>query len=109
MAAKVMIVTGAPAEHIDAILDAIASAGGGTAGDYTHCAFTNAGYGRFKPGTESTPYSGEKGVVNQVAEVRIETFCPRSTARAVVNAIRPAHPYDERVIYIVPLLDESEL
>lgn len=109
MSDRVLIVTGAPEENIDAILEAIASAGGGVAGDYTHCAFVNAGNGRFKPGDAATPYSGEKGVINRVPEMRIETFCGRDVARAVVSAIRAAHPYDEPVIYVVPLLNEEDL
>jgi hypothetical protein len=44
-----------------------------------------------------------------VEEVRIETFCDRDRAKAVVAAIRAAHPYEEPVIYLLPLLDEADL
>jgi hypothetical protein len=108
-AKRVYIVTGVPEEGLDAVLDAIASAGGGEIGEYTHCAYTNIGFGRFKPSSNSNPHIGEKGEINRVEEWRVETFALRDRARAVVQAIRAAHPYEEPVIYIVPLLDEDDL
>ena len=109
MSRKVMIVVGSPPEYRDAVLDAIASVGGGVIGNYTHCAYTSAGQGRFKPDAAANPHIGTRGEINAVDEVRIETFCDRDRARAVAAAIRAAHPYEEPVIYIIPLLDESEL
>lgn len=109
MSEMVMIVTGVPAASVEAVLEAIAIAGGGTIGNYTHCAFTNTGFGRFRPSAMANPNVGEKQVINQVEEMRIESFCERRVAKAVVQAIRRAHPYEEPVIYLIPLLDESEL
>jgi hypothetical protein len=106
---RVYIVTTVPDGHVEAVLDAISSAGGGIIGEYTHCAFTNTGVGRFKPSGEANPHIGDKESINAVDEWRIETFCQRSQARVVVNAIRTAHPYEEPVIYIIPLLNEDDL
>jgi len=106
---KMMIVTGVPAEAVENVLEAISGAGGGIIGSYTHCAFTNEGFGRFKPDDTANPHIGAVGQVNAVAEVRIETFCERSVAKAVVAAIRAAHPYEEPVIYLIPLLSEADL
>jgi hypothetical protein len=104
-----MIVVTVPPEQADAVLEAIASAGGGMIGNYTHCAYTSVGKGRFKPNETAQPHIGAKGEINAVDEVRIETFCDRDKAKAVVNAIRKAHPYEEPVIYLIPLLSEDEL
>ena len=109
MSERLMIVVGTPPEGVDPVLEAIAGAGGGVIGSYTHCAFTNPGRGRFKPGADANPHVGAKEVVNSVDEVRIETFCDRDRARAIVAAIRAAHPYEEPVIYLIPLLDEEDL
>lgn len=106
---RVYIVTTVTQEHIEAILDAIAAVGGGVIGNYTHCAFTNSGLGRFKALDNANPLFGEKGMINQFDEWRIETFCERGVAKAVVQAIKSAHPYDQPVIYIIPLLDEADL
>ena len=106
---KIMIVVTVPPENADAVLDAISSAGGGIVGSYTHCAFTHAGKGRFKTGEAAHPHVGTIAEINAVDEVRIETFCERGNARAVVAAIRRAHPYEEPVIYLIPLLAEGAL
>lgn len=109
MTLRVLIVTGAPADAVDGILEAIAGAGGGEVGEYTHCAYTNEGFGRFKPGVKATPQVGAKETVNKVPEVRIETFCDRDKAKAIATAVRAAHPYEEVVVYLIPLLDEDDL
>ena len=109
MMERVLIITTAPEDAVETVLDAIASAGGGVIGSYTHCAFTNGGIGRFKPSAEANPHVGTKGEINAVDEVRIETFCERSRAKAVVAAVRAAHPYEEPVIYLIPLLSEADL
>ena len=106
---RVLIITGVPPEHADAVLDAIANAGGGIVGEYTHCAFMNTGTGRFKPSVAANPNVGQRDTINSVTEARIETFCDRAVAKQVVAAIREAHPYEEAVIYIVPLLAEDDL
>lgn len=109
MSEKVLIVTGVSPDGVDAILHAVAKAGGGIVGNYTHCAFTNTGYGRFKPDNSATPHIGLSGAINQVEETRIETFCERQIAKQVVQAIRDAHLYEEPIIYIVPMLSEENL
>jgi hypothetical protein len=108
-ARRIMIITTLPESHLTAVLNAIAAAGGGVIGEYTHCAFTNSGTGRFKPSAAANPHVGMKDEINAEPEVRIETFCKREIAKAVVQAIRAAHPYEEPVIYLVPLIDENEL
>ncbi|MEM9955605.1 MAG: hypothetical protein AAF846_28645 [Chloroflexota bacterium] len=107
--AKLMIITTVSADGVEAVLDAISGAGGGIIGNYTHCAFTTDGLGRFKASETAQPHVGNTGTINQEAEVRIETFCPRDKGKQVVQAIREAHPYEEPVIYIVPLLSEDDL
>ena len=100
---------GVPAEHVETLLDAVSAAGGGIIGEYTHCAYTNSGVGRFKPSDAAHPHIGAKQTINSVEEVRIETFCERGVAKAVAQAIRAAHPYEEPVIHIIPLIDETDL
>lgn len=104
-----MLVVSAPSDAVERILDAISAAGGGIIGDYTHCAFTSPGTGHFKPSGAANPHIGDKGELNAVDEVRIETFCDRAVAKAVVAALRAAHPYEEPVIYLIPLLSEETL
>lgn len=104
-----MILVGTPNEAVEAVLNAIAEVGGGVIGSYTHCAFVVAGQGRFKPDAAANPHIGDIGQINSVDEMQIQTFCSRAIAKAVVHAIRSTHPYEEPVIYIIPLLSEDDL
>ncbi len=106
---ELMIIVGTPAEAVDRVLEAIAEAGGGVIGDYSHCAFVSSGQGRFKPSAAANPHVGDIGQVNSVDEMQIQTFCSRAAAKAVVQAIRAAHPYEEPVIYLIPTLSEDDL
>jgi hypothetical protein len=106
---RVYITLTVPPDAIETVLDAISGAGGGQIGEYTHCAFTSQGVGRFKPSEQANPTLGAKGQINAEDEWRIETFCDRNKAKHVVQAIRAAHPYEEPVIYILPLLEEADL
>ena len=98
---QVLIITTLPEKNVNAVLDAISTAGGGIIGEYTHCAFTNQGTGRFKPSAAANPHVGTVGEINAEPEVRVETFCTRNIAKAVVQAIRKAHPYEEPAYQVV--------
>ncbi len=106
---ELMIIVGTPSEAVDRVLDAISEAGGGIIGNYSHCAFVSAGQGRFKPSDIANPHVGDIGQINRVDEMQIQTFCSRAVAKAVVKAIRAAHPYEEPVIYLLPVLSEDDL
>lgn len=105
---RLLLVTTVPPEHMNAVLAALGRAGAGVVGEYTECAFVCAGTGRFRAGGGSNPAYGQRGELNEVAEVRIETWVERNRAREVVAALRAAHPYEEPVIYLIPLVDENE-
>lgn len=105
----VQIVFTVSEDDVQPVLVAMGEAGAGELGEYTFCSFASTGTGRFLPGEGATPHVGDVGSINQEAELRVETFCERAKARAVVDAIREAHPYEEPVIYIIPLLDENAL
>ncbi|MEL6150480.1 MAG: hypothetical protein AAFV33_00430 [Chloroflexota bacterium] len=91
------------------VLKAMGEAGAGVLGEYTFCSFSAPGTGRFLPGDGAAPHVGDVGEINAEAEVRVETFCEREKAKAVVQAITQAHPYEEPVIYIISLLGEDDL
>jgi hypothetical protein len=109
MTERVIIVLSAPHQHVDEILQAIHEAGGGRMGEYSHSAYLIQGEGRFKASESAHPGIGEPGRLNKVGEVRIETFCDRADAKRVLSAIRAVHPYEEPIIYLIPMLDEHNL
>ncbi|MCC6616539.1 MAG: hypothetical protein IT320_23905 [Anaerolineae bacterium] len=105
---RVQIVVGVPHTHLYTLLEAMASAGAGELGEYTHCSYSSDGIGRFKPSAAANPTLGAKETINEVPEVRVETICPRDKVKQVVTAIRAAHPYEEPMIYLLPLLSEDD-
>jgi hypothetical protein len=84
-----------PTSHAEAVLTAIGDAGAGRIGNYSHCAFTAPGTGRFTPLPGALPFIGAEGEAEQVQEVRIECVVADELLDAVVTALRAAHPYEE--------------
>lgn len=84
-----------PETHIEEALLAIGDAGGGRIGNYSHCAFTAPGTGRFTPLPGAQPAIGEVGIEEQVPEIRVECVVEEDRLDGVVQALRAAHPYEE--------------
>ena len=73
---QLKLVVFAPSENARAVIDAASSAGAGTIGLYTRCAFMNEGVGTFYSGEGSDPTIGKVGELTETSEVRIETVLP---------------------------------
>jgi len=71
---------------ITAVHEAMAAAGAGAIGDYSHCAFASAGTGQFKPLAGAHPAIGRVGKLERVAETRLEMVLPRGRRAAVLAA-----------------------
>lgn len=106
---NVKIVTFVPLSHADAVRDALGNAGAGQIGEYSFCSFTSIGKGRFVPSEAAKPHIGAPGKPEIADEERIEVVCDKKHAKAVISAMRAAHPYEEVAFDIYPLLDEAEL
>lgn len=84
-----------PESHLDAVRDAVCTAGAGTIGAYTRCTFSAPGVGTFEPGAGAQPYAGEVGRLCEEPERRFETLVPAARVDAAVDALLRAHPYEE--------------
>ncbi|MGI8910386.1 MAG: Nif3-like dinuclear metal center hexameric protein [Rubrobacteraceae bacterium] len=92
-----------PEDHVEAVADALSGAGAGEIGDYTRCTFRTPGTGTFFGGEGSDPHLGEKGRLERVPEVRLETVVPEHLARTATKAAIAAHPYEETALDIYPI------
>lgn len=101
------IVVFVPEGAVEAVVDAMASAGAGRIGAYERCAFLSPGTGTFEPGRGARPAVGEPGRREQVREFRIEMVCPRSLVTQVISAMRTVHPYEEPAYDVYPLEQPS--
>lgn len=102
-AEQVKLVTFAPEESVEALIEALGEAGAGRIGDYEHCAFTVDGVGRFVAGDSTHPVVGTAGSANAEREVRLEMVAPQRVTDAVVTALLGAHPYEEPAFDVYPV------
>lgn len=100
------VVTFCPTSHAEAVREAMFAAGAGSIGNYDNCSFNLEGQGTFRGNDNSDPFVGEKGKTHTEPEVRIETILPDFRLKAVLSAMREAHPYEE-VAFDVYALENS--
>lgn len=100
------IVTYVPPTHTEAVTAAMAEAGAGHIGNYSHCAWKVLGEGQYKAEEGANPYLGEVGKLHHEAEDRIEAICPRKLSGRVFKAIVSSHPYEEPAIDITPISNQ---
>lgn len=105
----VVIVCFAPLSHADAVRAALADGGAGQIGEYSACSFSSRGEGRFRPGAGADPFIGTAGELTVVDEVRIEAGCENGRARAAIDAMLAAHPYEEPAWHCYEALDPTSL
>ncbi|MGD9689023.1 MAG: Nif3-like dinuclear metal center hexameric protein [Phycisphaerales bacterium] len=104
------IITFAPAETVAALRAALAEAGAGCIGAYSHCSFSSAGTGTFLGSAGTSPAVGQAGRLESVAEARLEMICPRAALPGALAALRRTHPYEEPAVDVFalhPRPDES--
>jgi len=98
-----------PKENEENLLSALGNAGAGAIGAYSHCSFSSEGMGRFLPGENTNPYIGEKGKLETVHEVKIETVIPVNKEKKIVSAMLKAHPYEEPAYDIYELSQKGKV
>jgi dinuclear metal center YbgI/SA1388 family protein len=97
------VVVYVPVAETQAMIDALAAAGAGQIGDYDRAAWSSTGEGTFRPLKGANPTIGEVGAVERVVEDRVEMLLPRRRRRAVVEALKAAHSYEEPAFDILEL------
>jgi hypothetical protein len=102
---KLKLVWFVPREALDVTRDAVFEAGAGRIGKYERCSWYTMGTGTFRAGAGSDPAIGQVGREERVSELRVETVVPAEKAKAVVGALREAHPYEEVAFELYPLVD----
>ena len=84
-----------PTASADEVKQALFSAGAGHIGKYSECSFGTEGLGTFKANDEANPFVGEKGIMHQEQEQRIEVVFKTQDERKIVVALLESHPYEE--------------
>ncbi|MCP4452430.1 MAG: Nif3-like dinuclear metal center hexameric protein, partial [Planctomycetes bacterium] len=83
-----------PQKHVTPVAQAMYEAGAGRIGHYAQCGFQTEGTGTFMPLDQAKPFVGQRGKLEQVQEIRLETVVHAACIQPVVAALRGAHPYE---------------
>jgi len=84
-----------PASALDALLDALFSAGAGEIGKYSHCSFLLEGKGSFMSDADAQPAVGAPGTIHTENETQVQVVFPAHREGQVVAALFQQHPYEE--------------
>lgn len=98
-----------PEGHEDKVRDALAAAGAGWIGNYSHCTYQLLGTGTFMPREGTSPFIGTQGTLEKVREYRLETILFRRDRKKVLEALFKAHPYEEVAYDLYPLSNEGQV
>lgn len=104
---KYKLIVNVPLTHADAVREALSKAGAGCFGTYDNCSFSIRGTGRFMPGAQANPYIGKAHQLEIVEEEQIQVDVLYEDMKAVLAALKSAHPYEEPGYEIYQMADES--
>lgn len=97
-----------PMTHEIVVRQALGESGAGYIGNYSNCTFNSQGIGTFRPEDNANPFIGEKGKIEEVKEVKIETIVPSSILEKTISKMIKAHPYEEVAYDIYKLENKGQ-
>ncbi|MGE5545083.1 MAG: Nif3-like dinuclear metal center hexameric protein, partial [Bacillota bacterium] len=97
-----------PESHLEEVRQAVNDAGAGFIGNYRDCSFRTLGVGTFRPLAGSQPFLGSTGILEEVAEYRLEVIVPVEVLDQVMHSMMEAHPYEEVAYDLIPLNNKGQ-
>ena len=101
------VVVFCPIKDAEAVRTAMFDAGAGAIGAYDHCSFNLTGKGTYRPLDGANPHLGKVGEEHTEEEIQVSVICSSSIERAVVSAMRQAHPYEEVAYEVYALQNKN--
>lgn len=92
-----------PPSHLEAVRNAVFTAGAGTIGNYSECSFSHPGTGTFTAGEGTNPFIGKVGERHVAGEEKLEVIYFAHNERSIISALKASHPYEEVAIDIISL------
>jgi hypothetical protein len=93
-----------PESHLSALQQALGQVDAGHIGRYDRCLSYSRVTSCWRPLAGSNPYLGEPGQLCTQAELKVEVTCLTARLEETIRAVKAAHPYEEPVINVIPLL-----
>lgn len=90
-----------PETHLESVKTAVFTAGAGSIGDYASCCWQVKGEGQFCPSSQANPFIGQAGLLEKVAEYRVEMVLQDELRAEVVSALKASHPYEEVAYHLI--------
>ena len=94
-----------PEEALEQVKSALFAAGAGKIGDYEQCCWQVQGSGQFMPLAGSQPNIGAQDKLETVDEWRVEMVVATARIKAVIEALKQAHPYETPAYDVIEVLD----
>ena len=95
-----------PESHLETVKESLFIAGAGRIGNYDRCSWQCLGEGQFRPLSGSQPVIGQQGVIERVAEYKVELVCSNENIKAAVTALKTSHPYEEPAYDVLEISDK---
>ena len=92
-----------PESHLQPLQKVLQQVGAGCIGNYDSCLSYSRVTGCWRPLEGAKPYIGNVGEVCTEPELKVEVACRADRLEETLAAIRAVHPYEEPVIYVLPL------
>ena len=93
-----------PPEAFAPVRQALFSVDAGHIGNYDRCLSWSPVKSCCRPLEGTRPYLGQEGELQEAEEIKVEVSCKGERLEETLQAIRAAHPYEEPVINVLPLL-----
>lgn len=95
-----------PAENLEELRNAINNAKAGIVGNYDNVFAITQVTGYWRPLEGANPYLGKTGKLETAPEIKMEINCEIHSVKTALQAIRKAHPYEEPLIRVIPILNQ---
>lgn len=92
-----------PESHLEQLRQTLEAADAGHIGNYDSCLSYCPVTSCWRPLEGSSPYIGRCGNLSREPELKVEVTCLRVHVQETLAAIKKIHPYEEPVIYVIPL------
>ena len=93
-----------PEDYFAAVRQALWSVDAGHIGEYDRCLSWSRVNSCWRPLEGADPFEGIPGELSQEQELKIEVCCRVERLRETLAAVKEAHPYEEPVINVLPLV-----
>lgn len=102
------LVTFSPTNNAKKVREALFNAGAGEIGNYSNCSFLLKGEGSFKGNQNSNPVIGQKNILSEIEETKIEVTFEKHLKNKIISALFESHEYEEVAYEIYELKNDHQ-